>query len=141
MLELVYISRAITRYNHNQLEELLTLARAKNKQLDITGLLLYDGFGTFIQALEGPEDAVLQLYQVIKADSRHTNVNKIGSRHIDTRSFADWQMGFKLLEDAPITDLPGFSQFMSSQQRNDYIKEHQNFAYRMLKYFRDGEIK
>lgn len=139
MIELVYVSRAAFRFEQKQLEELLTHARLFNETQDITGLLLYDGYGTFIQALEGPDDHVDALFKKIKADKRHSNVNKIGYSHITERTFPDWKMGFKLLQTSQIHDLPGFSQFMNSRERPEYIQSHQSFALDMLRYFRDSK--
>ena len=85
MVELIYISRATERFDEEELTKILNSARTNNQKNHITGLLLYDGRGTFIQALEGPESEIENLFDVIKADTRHTNVNKIGLRHIETR--------------------------------------------------------
>lgn len=137
MIELVYVSKAVNRFNEEQLTELLRLARKNNAQLDITGLLLYDGYGTFIQALEGPEKDVMALYQHIKADKRHTNLNQIGYRNITQRHFNDWQMGFKQLSTTPIDNVHGFSSFMSSDNKHEYINNNQSFALKMLEHFRN----
>ena len=65
LIELVYVSKAGKRLNQDELEGILSKARKNNTDTDITGLLLYDGYGTFIQVLEGPEPAVENLFEKI----------------------------------------------------------------------------
>lgn len=139
MIELIYVSRAALRFSQQQLEQLLQKARDNNQRHEITGMLLYDGYGTFIQALEGPDDKVDTLFAAIQKDSRHSNINQIGYKHISTRSFKQWQMGFKLISDTTNCNLPGYSKFLNSQQKPDFINEHQSFAIKMLYHFRDSD--
>ena len=82
MIELVYVSKAVQRLKQDQLEAILSKARKNNTDNEITGLLLYDGYGTFIQVLEGPENSVESLFSKIQKDTRHTNINRIGFHHI-----------------------------------------------------------
>jgi len=53
LIQLIYVSAATNRFNPAELRELLRLARLKNQQLDVTGMLLYHE-GSFLQVLEGP---------------------------------------------------------------------------------------
>lgn len=138
MIELIYVSRANSRFNQHQLEQLLQNARLNNQHNDITGLLLYDGFGTFIQAIEGPVDKIDALFAKIKKDKRHSNINRIGYKHITTRSFEQWQMGFKLIDNNTNCTLPGYSQFMNAPHKPDFIHKHQSFTTKMLNHFRDN---
>jgi hypothetical protein len=55
---LVYVSAAVTWFSEAELRALLTGARFRNENADITGMLLYKD-GNFMQALEGSEAAVL----------------------------------------------------------------------------------
>ena len=139
MIELVYISKSVNRFNEQQLKDLLRLARINNKKLDVTGLLLYDGYGTFIQALEGPENSVETLFNIIKADKRHSNINRIGYRDITERTFNDWQMGYKQLSTSSSdnSNIPGMSSFMDSNKKYEYINNNQSFALKMLEHFRN----
>ncbi|MDA0119231.1 BLUF domain-containing protein [Vibrio sp. T11.5] len=135
MIELVYVSKAVQRLEQEQLEQILSKARKNNTNNDITGLLLYDGYGTFIQVLEGPEDSVESLFLKIKKDTRHTNINRIGFHHIEARSFPDWKMGFKVLDQHLGSSFPGFSDFMAHKGDLNYLLEHKSFAMRMIKHF------
>ncbi len=62
--------------------------------MDITGILLYFN-GNIIQVLEGVEERVKALYEVIRRDPQHTQVIKLYSYPIEQRSFSDWSMGYK----------------------------------------------
>lgn len=74
-----------------ELANILRAARAKNSALDITGaLLLYDDW--FAQVLEGPEKAVLALFERIKSDSRHNSIEVMEQRPAPARAFARWAM-------------------------------------------------
>jgi hypothetical protein len=103
MIELVYVSKAQKRFNGKELKEMLSVFRKNNQTQKITGLFLYDGYGTFIQALEGHSNVVVPLYEKISKDTRHSWVNLLGESEIQDRSFPDWRMGFKNIEQSPIT--------------------------------------
>ena len=55
-------------------------------------MLLYDG-SHFMQVLEGDETKVLALFEQIKADPRHKNVEALINNPLDKRNFNDWAMG------------------------------------------------
>lgn len=48
----------------------------------------------FMQSLEGPKDAVNQLYGDIARDSRHTRVTPLEYHEIEKRTLGDWSMVF-----------------------------------------------
>ncbi len=75
-----------------------------NKDRGITGMLLYiqsdllqHKEGRFIQALEGKEKDVREIFTKIKKDERHFNVSVLNESPLITRNFAKWSMGFKSL--------------------------------------------
>ena len=67
---IVYISKAARSLGHDDLERLLESARRRNIQEGITGVLLYAD-GSFMQYLEGPADALMRVYAIIKTDPLH----------------------------------------------------------------------
>ena len=139
MIELVYVSRAKQHFEEPQLLELLEQARANNTRSGITGLLLYDNKGTFIQALEGNDEQVDSLYEKILRDSRHSNLSRISRRAIETRTFPDWKMGFKLVDLTSLKPASGFSQYMQDQ---DSVIDSQNakgLAIELLNYFKHSD--
>jgi blue light- and temperature-responsive anti-repressor len=62
-----------------------------NREVAVTGLLLVHE-GCFLQALEGPAEAVLTTYGRICDDPRHTDTKVLGAGPAAARSFGDWNM-------------------------------------------------
>lgn len=63
----------------------------RNREASITGLLLVHE-GWFLQALEGPAEAVMTTYGRIGDDPRHSGARVIHAGPTTTREFADWNM-------------------------------------------------
>jgi len=80
------------------LHELLTTARQRNAENDVTGVLYYDG-RKFTQLLEGPPDAVEAIFKRIAADSRHERVAVKSRTMWPHRSFAGWKMALVAAKD------------------------------------------
>lgn len=96
---LLYRSRATHLFSAAQLTEIITHAHPYNTYCNITGILWY-GDGQFVQVLEGPEDAVLELYAAIRQDPRHEQVETLYDAAGPTRWFADWRMALTCLPPA-----------------------------------------
>lgn len=94
MIQLLYISTARTPLSPPELESLLAVARRNNLAADVTGLLVVGG-RRFLQILEGPEPAVLAIYERIARDPRHAALVKLKAQAITQRSFSRWSMGFE----------------------------------------------
>jgi hypothetical protein len=124
---LIYISKAVNPLPDGDLLDLLSASRFKNVQNNLSGMLLYvkqygkDGAATgrFIQALEGEEEDVLRLYDIIKQDTRHRQVTLLHTGPIDTHNFAGWSMGFRSLLEDEYLQIPGYikldEQFIQSK--------------------------
>lgn len=108
MHHLIYSSSAAIPFSDVVLQELLAQARANNEQLQVTGLLLYHE-GQFMQLLEGEAAVIRALYDVIEKDSRHTGIFKLADKPIEARSFPDWSMAFKPVDDEAFRQLQGYS--------------------------------
>jgi hypothetical protein len=92
MKRIKYVSRFAQPFRESELEKLGERAAEKNKTLDVTGVLLTSG-GVFYQVLEGPTEAVDQIFAAIRADKRHTDLLVLGvEENIDRRTFPDWSM-------------------------------------------------
>lgn len=117
---LLYQSRAAHGITALALRDLLETAVRRNAADGVTGLLVYGEMamlpgipGLFVQWLEGPEVAVRALYDRIRRDPRHTEIEMLAdgtSRALtgaDARLFPTWAMSVKRLADVPAT-LQGF---------------------------------
>jgi hypothetical protein len=94
VLQLVYISTARVQPSADELADILAVSRRNNERAGVTGLLLAGG-RRFLQALEGPEQAVLGTYARIAADPRHFALVKLSARGVPTRQFGAWAMAFE----------------------------------------------
>jgi hypothetical protein len=74
-----------------ELGAIFSTARSTNKRLDVTGALLTSG-DWFVQALEGDEAVVRDLYARIGKDARHERVVEIESGPVEQRVFSRWAM-------------------------------------------------
>ncbi len=106
MFQLVYVSTAVKPFSANELFEWLAPFRERNARLGITGLLLYKE-GSFMQALEGEEAAVRELFATIRADARHHHILILVTLPVPARQFPDWSMGFKNLDQIKPGAFPG----------------------------------
>jgi hypothetical protein len=100
MFQLVYISTARAPITPDMLEQILVASRRNNAAIGITGLLVA-GSRRFLQALEGPEQAVLETFARIKHDPRHHALVLLTGRSTEIRAFGDWSMAFEKAGDAP----------------------------------------
>ena len=87
------MSSSVTACSENDLDKLLQKSRAKNKKLNITGILLKID-DDFLQVLEGEHGVITNLYEVIKEDERHHTVTLMSCENIGKRQFVGWSMGY-----------------------------------------------
>jgi methanogenic corrinoid protein MtbC1 len=90
---LIYRSQAATPLPAAGLERLLARAKARNRGLGVTGMLLYSD-NQFFQWLEGPPEGVAQIWASIRHDPRHAHIELIDHHTRSLRLFGDWDMKF-----------------------------------------------
>lgn len=137
MLSLIYVSSSVREMDAEELLGILKVSRENNVEKDVTGLLLYKG-GNFMQALEGPDDVVMALYEKIKKDPRHKDVSIISTEQIQKRQFPAWEMAFTNLDNPEIKNEPGYSQFLHDEFTAEVYRNNPLRAYIMLLTFRDN---
>ncbi len=71
---------------------IVSQARTRNAEQNITGLLVFDGM-RFCQHLEGPCDAVEALMHRIEHDPRHIDVRVVYEGPLATRRYGGFGMG------------------------------------------------
>ena len=74
LVRLMYASRAVAAFDHEELHSILRQSRRNNPTLGVTGVLCWSQ-GLFLQVLEGGRSAVNRLYIRIAADPRHGQVD------------------------------------------------------------------
>lgn len=137
MLSLIYVSSSVKLLNDSELLDILKASRDNNKTKDVTGMLLYKS-GNFMQVLEGPDEAVESLYEMIASDPRHKDVTVLSREQIRLRRFTKWEMAFTNLEDPAIKNEPGYSKFLQDEFTASLYRDNPLLAYEMLITFRDN---
>jgi hypothetical protein len=111
LIQLVYASSATKPLEGEALRELVTVARANNAKLGVTGLLLYKN-SSFLQVLEGEEGKVTRLYEKIRQDPRHDGLVILRRRPVAEPGFPDWPMGYVFVPERRHEPLAGFLDFL-----------------------------
>jgi len=93
MIRLLYFSQAVPSLTGKDLKEILASAQRNNGGNEVTGALVTGG-KIFLQILEGPTQAVLNLYLKISQDKRHSEVELLRVTRINQRLFEAWSMAF-----------------------------------------------
>ena len=111
LVELSYLSEAISDMSFLGLMRLLESARAFNQKNGVTGILLYDN-QQFGQIIEGEHANVMKAWKRIQEDKRHHRVELLEIREITERNYPDWLLRFyggeTLTRDYPaLTDMVG----------------------------------
>lgn len=94
LYRLVYSSVRKPSCDEAEIQKILDACKRKNPGRNVTGILLHSD-NRFIQYIEGEKEQVLDLYELIKKDDRHTSVNQRDFAPITERVFPSWEMGYK----------------------------------------------
>ena len=103
MKQVLYVSGAAPPFSDADLDAILETSRRNNERDGITGMLLWAD-GSFIQILEGEETVLDLALKRIRNDPRHRNIMVLIEQEAQHRSFRDWSMGFKRLDQHRDTD-------------------------------------
>jgi len=133
--QLIYVSAARHPFSPEELDRLLEQSRRHNGRNGLTGLLLYED-GSFLQLLEGPEDAVRTTFSRIAKDPRHHRVMTVHDVDVNERSFPNWSMGYPRL-DAVGTRPEGYADFFA-QAKSAEGKPAWTVAQQVVNAFRQG---
>lgn len=88
---LTYKSVATASPSVADLDALVGRARVRNRDLSVTGMLLYEE-GSFLQTLEGPPEKLDLLWAAIKQDQRHDHIEVLSEHIAPARLFSDWDL-------------------------------------------------
>lgn len=134
MFYLLYMSTAVKPMNYDDFSALLQQFRDSNNKNGITGMLLYQN-GTFMQMLEGERQVVLDLYDKILKDDRHTGVHTVLAGDIEKRNFEDWSMGFFNMDKAG--EFPQYSDYINEKLALRSFEPGSQGAYEFMMMFND----
>ncbi len=97
MYTICYVSNTHSELRDTALEALFSETTKNNTSNNITGILLYES-GNFLQVLEGDEEILKNLFDKIKADSRHRNIFVILSKTSERKIFKNYASGFSIVK-------------------------------------------
>ncbi len=113
LVHLIYCSTATRSFSNADLLGLLRVARERNRELGVTGMLLYEN-GGFFQVIEGEAATIDELYAMIESDPRHHRLIKIIHEPVARRAFADWTMGFSRISADEVREVSGVNDFFTA---------------------------
>ena len=92
---LIYVSRKTLPGAEGaaDVENILQVARERNKVLQVTGAL-FSASSTFAQFIEGSVSSIYQLMESIKRDPRHRDVKVVSVKDEVQRKFPKWTMAY-----------------------------------------------
>jgi hypothetical protein len=133
LFTLIYGSHAVGETKPSDVMDILKVARKINKELEITGVLLYNK-GWWLQVLEGSFSAVTSLFfDHIQKDKRHTNVTLLVLDPTTQRHFANWDMGFYSTQDEQDSNLSWTD--LDTHPAGELIKQKLSNSQEYTKYF------
>lgn len=105
LIELTYLSEAVSDLSFLGLMRLLESARAFNQEHGITGILFYDN-QQFGQIIEGERANIMKVWKRIQEDKRHHRIELLEIREITERAYPEWLLRFyggeTLIRDYPV---------------------------------------
>ncbi|GGB83706.1 BLUF domain-containing protein [Dyadobacter sediminis] len=129
---IVYLSSSTDLLSQEELLTILQKSRTKNASDNITGVLLYFN-GSIIQVLEGDEEKVRSLYNVISRDRRHTQVIPLYMQNIPRRSFEKWSMGYSTMTAREFSHIKEIEPIVKNPYAGDL--QNQNVVIDLIKTF------
>lgn len=135
----VYTSTATRVLTDDDLAELLRQCVRNNEESGLTGMLLHRD-GRFMQVLEGPDDAVRDVFAVIAADTRHSEVRLLLDESISERAFPAWKMAFRTVDDATVARLEGYDDFLDRPAEAAARPDAPSRARWLLEWFRSHPV-
>ena len=137
MYFLVYVSSAVRLFSSSELEGILAVSRANNTALGVSGMLLYKG-GNLMQVLEGDQRTVRDLYARIARDPRHKGLMILLDGPQEKPMFGEWSMAFRDLDNADLTSVPGYSEFLNTPLTDSEFRTDPALSQRLLNTFKQS---
>ena len=91
MRGVVYVSEALVYFDKMALESLAAESASLNFDRGVTGYLYFEN-DRFVQYIEGDEDTIDELMEVIARDKRHRVLHSVVEEDLKERRFPSWHM-------------------------------------------------
>jgi len=135
MIQISYVSVAAPPLSAEELLALLQQCLKNNTAKGVTGILLY-GNGTFLQTLEGEEETLDPLVDIIRRDPRHTKIQFLSRKQIESRQYAGWIMGFKRVSQRELQDIPGLKDLGEQDFNVDFLTQNVPVVETLMEHYR-----
>lgn len=119
---IAYTSVSDADLGHDQIFEIVQISARNNPTRGVTGFLMYKE-NRFFQMIEGPQEGLDDLMDVIKRDPRHHSITVVASGDTAERRFPRWRMN-RLANGAQMSEL---KQTLADAQANDLINVLDDF--------------
>lgn len=100
LTSIAYRSRASDRPTPESLRKLVSEAQERNRANGITGQLICEE-NRYYQWIEGPGEHLKYLWEAIKRDPRHSDIEVLGNQQIPARFFGEWDLKLSTKFEAP----------------------------------------
>lgn len=143
---LIYMSQANNAISQDDLTSLIEGCIEHNRQNDLTGLLIYkgplhsEGDAYFMQLLEGPLASLEQLKEKIKSDSRHTDFVMLEEGQTEGRTFPEWSMGLRHVDEAKLGGVECIANLDSQEFWNNAKNGELENALGVMKFFSEEDV-
>lgn len=124
MTGVIYLSEEMEPFSVRGLRDLAAHSSEKNAKVGLTGYLFYQR-GRFIQYLEGPREALEQVFGRIEKDKRHEMINVVSLGDFAERRFPDWGMHFLTEEQISMIRLEDVLESVLNTMRQEIFSEEQ----------------
>jgi hypothetical protein len=127
MLRITYVSAESKQLTADDLLAILVQCNKNNPENRITGMLIY-GNGTFLQTLEGPNDAVKALSNKISKDLRHKDFQILSETIVSERAHHTFSMGFEQLTEQNTGKHPPKKRIALEEFNPKFLSENQGLV-------------
>lgn len=131
LYEILYSSISVVKFDAQAIKDLLRQCFDNNEKNGITGCMIYKK-REFIQVVEGEKEQVLQLFEKIKKDTRHTKIKIIWEGETAKRSFDKWLMGFYNFDELNKTEILGFADILKKGMKEAPTTNYESVASRLF---------
>jgi len=132
---LVYICVAARAMTPRDLHELQSGISQANSIRDVTGVLIYIA-GNFAQCIEGRAGVISDLFDVIKRDRRHRQVQRLSYQATPSRLFEEWSMGLLNVDELKRLDRDRMVKHMARLRNLGLSPNTPKYCVEILKEFR-----
>jgi hypothetical protein len=98
---------------------IVSAGRARNYAMNVRGVLIYDR-GCFYQWLEGPQESINEIFQLIQTDSRHKAIDILTADFLDIHLFSDSFLKF-VSRDTDISPYITHDIYLLSEKSSDML--------------------